>query len=139
MAVGGLSFWLPFIVVGATQPDNANVVLLNIVPLAGLILLGAISRIYTKAFPKWGWVLAGIYILGPTAMLAPSAFFYGPSSPSMPGDNLWLLLFCLFPPTTLYVALLNGMIFSVLIATYTLGLIALVPSPPPVPPVISKP
>jgi hypothetical protein len=117
IAVGGLSFWLPFIVVGAAQPDNANVVLLNIAPLAGLILLGAISWIYTKAFPKWVWVLAGIYILGPTSMLAPSAFFYGPSSPSIPGENLWLLLVCLFPPMTLWLALLNGMIFSVLIAT----------------------
>jgi hypothetical protein len=124
IVVGGLSFWLPAIIVGVALHQNVNTVLLNVVPLAGLVLAGAISWMYTKHFPKWGWVLAGIYILGPISMLAPSAFFHAPSSASIPEEKLWIFLFCLFPPMTLWMALLNGMIFSVLIATVTLPFLA---------------
>jgi uncharacterized membrane protein YagU involved in acid resistance len=35
-----------------------------------------------------------------------------------------MFLFCLFPPITLWMALLNGMIISVLIATVTLPFLA---------------
>src|SRR5467141_1853364 len=117
IAVGGLSFWLPAILVGAALHQNVNAVLLNVVSLAGVILLGLASWTYTKHFPKWGWVLAGIYILGPVSMLAPLAFAKIPSSPAGSGGTLILVLLCLFPPTTLWFSLLNGMIFSVLIAT----------------------
>ncbi len=122
--MGGLSFWLPAILVAAALHQNVNTVVLNVVPLAGVILLGAVSWMSTKHFPKWGWVLAGIYILGPISMLAPSLFVHAPSAVSIPGEKTWMLLFCLFPPMTLWIALLNGMIFSVLIATVTLPFLA---------------
>jgi len=122
IAVGGLSFWLPAILVAAALHQDVNAIVLNVVSLAGLILLGTVSWIYTKHLPKWGWVLAGIYILGPISMLAPSAFFKAPAS--IPGEKIWLILFCLFPPMTLWMALLNGMIFSVLIATVALAFLA---------------
>src|ERR1700754_3251877 len=109
IAVGGLSFWLPAILVGAALHQNVNAVLLNIVSLAGVILLGLASWMCTKHFPKWGWVLAGIYILGPVSMLAPLAFARIPSSPAGSGGTLILVLLCLFPPTTLWFSLLNGM------------------------------
>jgi hypothetical protein len=124
IAVGGLSFWLPATVVAAALHQNMNLWTLNVVPLAGVTLLGVASWIGTKRLPKWGWVLAGIYVLGPVSMLAPSAFLHVPSSPNVPGENIWMLLFCLFPPMTLWMALLNGMIFSVLIATATLPFLA---------------
>jgi hypothetical protein len=124
IAVGGLSFWLPAISVGAALHQSVNTVLLNVVPLAGLIFVGAASWMSTKRFPKWGWVLTGIYILGPISMLAPSLFLHAPSSVSIPGEKFWMLLFCLFPPMTLWMALLNGMIFSVLIATAALPFLA---------------
>ena len=57
-------------------------------------------------------------------MLAPSVFLHAPSSPKVPGENAWMFLFCLFPPMTLWMALLNGMIFSVLIVTLTLPFLA---------------
>jgi hypothetical protein len=78
----------------------------------------------TKQVPKWEWVLAGIYILGPVSMMAPLAFARIPSSPAGSGGTLILVLLCLFPPTTLWFSLLNGMIFSVLIATVTLPFLA---------------
>jgi len=124
IAVGGLSFWLPAMLVAAALHQNVSTVVLNVVPLAGLILLGAISWMYTKHFPKWGWVLAGIYILGPVSMLARSAFAQAPYSPSNVGGTWILILLCLFPPTTLWLSLLNWMIFSVLIATVTLPFLA---------------
>lgn len=124
VAVGGLSFWLPAIVVNAALDQKSNLWTLNVVPLAGVTLLGAASWIVTKHLPKWGWVLAGIYILGPVSMLAPSAFVRIPSSPAGSGGNLILVLLCLFPPSTLWFSLLNGMLFSVLVATVTLPFLA---------------
>jgi thiol:disulfide interchange protein len=124
IAVGGLSFWLPAMVVAAAFHEDLNLWALNVIPLAGLTLLGAASWIATNHLPKWGWVLAGIYILGPVSMVAPSVFLHVPSSPNVPGENIWMFLFCVFPPMTLWMAVLNGMIFSVLIATVTLPFLA---------------
>jgi hypothetical protein len=125
IGVGGLSFWLPVIAVSITPHQNLNLWTLNIVPLAGLILLGVASWFSTKHLPKWGWVLAGIYILGPVSMLTPSVLVHVPSSPNIPGENLWMVLFCLFPPMTLWMAVLNGMIFSVLAVTVILPFLVL--------------
>jgi hypothetical protein len=122
IAVGGLSFWLPAILVAAALHQNVSGFVLNAVPLVALVLLGVATWLYRQHSPKWGWVLAGIYILGPISMLAPSAFFKAPAS--IPGEKIWLILFCLFPPMTLWMALLNGMIFSVLIATVALPFLA---------------
>jgi hypothetical protein len=124
IAVGGLSFWLPTILVAAAFHQHLNLWALNVFPLAGVTLLGAANWIATRHLPKWGWVLAGIYILGPVSMLAPSLFLHVPSSPNVPGESTWMLLFCLFPPMTLWIALLNGMIYSVLIVTVTLPFLA---------------
>jgi hypothetical protein len=124
IAMGGLSFWLPAIIVNAALDQKSNLWTLNVVPLAGVALLGAASWIRAKHMPKWGWVLAGIYILGPVSMLAPLAFARIPSSPADSGGNLILILLCLFPPSTLWFSLLNGTLFSVLIATATLPFLA---------------
>jgi hypothetical protein len=121
--VGGLSFWLPGIAVNAALDQKSNLWTLNVVPLAGVTLLGAASWVGSKHLPKWGWVLAGIYTLGPVSMLAPLAFARIPSSP-VSGGNLILILLCLFPPSTLWFSLLNGMFFSVLMVTVSLPLLA---------------
>ena len=124
IAVGGLAFWLPATVVATALHQNLNLWALNVFPLVGVTLLGATSWIATKHQPRWGWVLAGIYILGPVCMLAPSVFLHVPFSLSVPGEKTWMFLFCLFPPMTLWMAVLNGRIFSVLIATVTLPFLA---------------
>ena len=124
IAVGRISFWLPAIVVNAALNQKSNLWTLNVVPLAGVTVLGLASWIGTKHMPKWGWILAGIYILGPVSMLSPLAFARIPSSPADSGGNLILVLLCLFPPSTLWFSLLNGMLFSVLIATVTLPFLA---------------
>ena len=118
--VGGLSFWLPAVWIGISVHQTVSTILMNVLALAGLCLLGLASWIYAKNFPKWGWVLAGIYALGPVLMLAPLAFAKPSPVPSHPGGTWILVLLCLFPPSTLWFSLLNGMIFSVLIATVTL-------------------
>jgi hypothetical protein len=91
-ALGGLSFWLPAIVVAAALHQNLNLWVLNGIPLAGVTLLGAVSWIATKHPPKWGWVLAGIYILGPVSMLAASALLHVASSPNVPGEKAWMFM-----------------------------------------------
>jgi hypothetical protein len=124
ITAGGLSFWIPAMVVVAALHQDVSLWSLNVVPLAGVALLCVATWIGTKHMPRWGWVLAGIYILGPVSMLAPLAFVHAPPSPANSGGTLILILLCLFPPTTLWLSLLNGMIFSVLIATVTLPLLA---------------
>jgi hypothetical protein len=124
IAVGGFSFWLPAIAVAADLRQNVNLWTLNLVPLAGVSLLGGATWLATKHLPKWGWVLAGIYILGPVSMLAPSVIFHVPSSLIIRGEILWMVLFCLFPPMTLWMALLNGMFFSVIAVTIILPFLA---------------
>lgn len=121
IALGGLSFWLPGIVVNAALDQKSNLWTLNAVPLVGVTLLGAASWITTKHLPKWAWVLAGIYILGPVSMLAPLAGFHPPAGS---GGTWILILLSLFPPTTLWFSLLNGMLFSVLIASVALPFLA---------------
>jgi hypothetical protein len=78
----------------------------------------------THRAPRWGWVLAGIYILGPVSMFARTALLHVPSSPNAQGGSMWIILFCLFPPMTLWIALLNGIIFAVLAVTVILPLLA---------------
>src|SRR5476649_2216051 len=111
IAIGGLSFWLPAMIVKLVPHQNASavvsVVVLNAVPLLSLALLGTASWLGMKRSPEWGWVLAGIYIFGPVSMFAPSAFVTNPASPSLPIDRLLVVLFCLFPPTTLWLATVN--------------------------------
>jgi hypothetical protein len=130
IAAGGLSFWLPAIVDYTARGQNASWFVSNVLSLAGLALLGVATWMVTKKLPKWGWVLAGIYILGPVSMMAPAAFIHGSSSPANSGGNLILVLLCLFPPTTLWFSLMNGMMFSVLIATATLPFLAAYPKGP---------
>ncbi len=122
IVIGGLSFWLPVIGISVATVDRTRVVAANAVSLVGLFLLGLGYKVSKTETPKWGWVLAGIYILGPISMLAPSLFVQSPKY--IPGEKLWAFLFCLFPPISLWMGLLNGMIFSVLIATVTLPFLA---------------
>lgn len=65
IAVGGLSFWLPTMVVAAALHQDLSLWTLNLVPLAGLTVLGWATWVATKQLLQWGWVLTGIYILGP--------------------------------------------------------------------------
>lgn len=124
IVAGGLSFWLPAIVDYVAVDQKASWFVSNTLSLAGLALLGVVTWVVTKRLPKWGWVLAGIYIMGPVSMLAPLAFARVPSSPAGSGGTWILVMLCLFPPTTLWFSLLNGMIFSVLIATVILPFLA---------------
>jgi hypothetical protein len=122
ITIGGLSFWLPVIILGTVlRQDEDHLFTLNVVPLAGVALLGAVSWISTKNLPRWGWVLAGIYTLGPISMLSPSIIhsIIHPTA-SVPGMPIWLWVLLLLPPVTLWMSLLNGLIFSVLIATVVL-------------------
>jgi hypothetical protein len=122
VVVGGLAFWVPVVAAGAILRDQTGLLSLNLPPLIALSIVGLESWIRGRK-AQWGWVLLGIYILGPAAMLLPSSFGLG-HAPPRPGDTLFLVAFCLFPPMTLWLAVLNGTIFSVLLATVALPLLA---------------
>ena len=124
IVLGGISFWLPAMSASVASHENVNTVFLNLAPLAGVILLGGVTWLYSNHFPKWGWVLAGIYILGPVSMSLPSVLLRGQSAPSPQGEKLIMGLLWLFPPMTLWMALLNGMIFSVVTVTVILTILA---------------
>lgn len=120
---GGGAFWLPVIVLYAVFRDRVSVIALNLAPLAGLALLSIVSRVRGKEWPRWSWVLAGIYILGPVAMeIAPLTGGFNPAINQ--SDWLWLFVLALLPPVTLWFATLNGMIISVLMTTVLLIVLA---------------
>ena len=116
IVAGGLAFWLPVIIVDTISGHTASVVTLNIAPAIGLALLAAASRVRHSAAPRWDWVLAGVYILGPAAIVLWGYTAHGGAAASR-GAPWFVLLLCLFPPTTLWFATLTGTIFAVLAAT----------------------
>ena len=70
-----------------------------ILPLAGFAVLCAASWIASKREPKWGWILAGIYVVGFTLNLALPAVFR--SSLILMGHGeavLRMILLGLLPP-----------------------------------------
>ncbi len=113
---GGLAFWLPAILVSAIFHEQAGLIMLNVAPFLGLIVLALVVWIRDKKSPSWGYVVAGVYILGPAALLTASQFS-GAQPPDSLGSYAFLVLVCLLPPMTLWLSLFNGMIFSVLTAT----------------------
>jgi hypothetical protein len=121
---GGLAFWLPVVFMSAVAKVHVSEIALNLGPLVGLIALAATARVLSRRSPPWGWVLLGLYVLGPAAMLTATAVGGGPSSQSLPGEWLWLVVVCLLPPMTLWLATLNGLIGSVLVASAVLLLLA---------------
>jgi hypothetical protein len=120
IAIGGLAFWIPVDAVGILLRERTTLWALNLAPLLAISIVGLGSWIQGRK-PQWGWMLAGVYIIGPTAMLAPSLFMHHP--PYIPGERLFLIAFCLFPPMTLWIAVLNGTIFSVLLVSIALPLL----------------
>lgn len=125
IALGGLAFWMPFVLLSATYRWTENILVLNFASVAGLALVSLTSWVVRKKMPKWGWALAGVYILGPAATFAAWALSPFSSSASLPGDWIWLVTLSLLPPMTLWLATLSGMIFSVLLVTVALPLLSL--------------
>lgn len=126
IAVGGLAFWLPAIVLAAIFTEEA-ILWRNIATLLGLTALALIDWIGLKRAISWNWVLAGIYILGPISILT--------SATCSGGTPLWRLgwsgalaelVFCLFPPMTLFLSLYDFTIFAVLAASAALPLLAII-------------
>ena len=120
IALGGICFWLPSVVsvvlILGWNVGFWGLRALIILPLAGIASLCAVSWIATKNAPRWGWILAGIYILGPIAMLARSVVSYLSSTPHILGVITHEILLCLLL-----------MIPSLLIVTLVLVAMCLLP------------
>lgn len=125
IVLGGLGFWVPFALLFAIYRSSVSVLALNLLPVAGLALLSLISWIIRKKMARWGWLLAGVYVFGPVAMLSSAAFTRISPSAGAPGHWIWFVTLCLLPPMTLWLALLNGVILSVLFVTLALPLLSL--------------
>jgi hypothetical protein len=124
IVAGGVAFWLPTVTLSAIFRWNVSTTALNIASLAWLMLFVLLARLWCETPPKWGWALAGIYILGPAAMLAAAAFTPYLSLAHISGGWFWMTVYCLLPPMTLWMATLNGMIFSVLAGSAMLLVLA---------------
>jgi len=120
---GGLAFWLPLVLIDAVFGWRADLIPSNLASLAGLGILAGTTRI-RRITPSWGWILTGIYVLGPAAMLLGGSLTQVPGQHSIPGEARVLVLISLIPPMTLWLALLNGMIFSVLPVTVVLAVMS---------------
>lgn len=125
IAMGGLAFWTPVIILSVIFGENTSWVWLNVASFSGLIVLGLFSWIRKSPPSRWIWILAGIYILGPVSIILASAFAGGiPPSLSTPGYLIFEIVVCLLPPLTLWMSLNDGMFLSVIAATLVLGLLA---------------
>jgi len=124
-ALGGLAFWLPVIILSAIFHDKTSWVRLNAGSLLGLTALGVLGWTRKSPVPRWSWVLAGVYILGPVSMTVANAFA-GAILPSLssPGYLIFDIVICLLPPLTPWLSLYDGMFVSVLPATVVLVLLA---------------
>jgi hypothetical protein len=125
IAVGGIAFWLPAVVLSAIFRGRAGPLMLSVASLTVLFALALLDWFRFGRSLRWNWALAGVYVLGPTAILTASVFSRG-ALPFPSGPGSWILvLLCLFPPVTLWFSLLNGMILSVLAATLALPVLAI--------------
>jgi len=104
--------------------DRVSVVALNLAPLAGLAMLDVIRRVRDNEAQKWGWILAGIYVMGPASMQIAGMVAGFSSGTDQSGSWLWFILLCLLPSATFWFATLNGMIVSVLLTTLLLIILA---------------
>lgn len=126
IAAGGLSFWLPPVLASAISGNTGSWVTLNVVSVLGLVALSAVYWAYRRTAPSWGWISAGVYILGPVSIFTAGAFSNGPSGSAIShGSSFVLILLCLFPPATLWLSVLNSTIFSVLGVSITLMFLTL--------------
>jgi hypothetical protein len=119
MVVGGGAFWAPWVLLEALDGWNVGRIPMNLVTLVGLGVLWIATRARRSTI-SWAWVLAGIYVLGPAALLLGASFTSLPTQP-MPGETLLTILFCLFPPMTLWLAGDIGVLPSVLVVTAALA------------------
>jgi hypothetical protein len=125
IALGGLAFWLPVIILSAIFHDKTSWVSLNAGSLLGLTALGVLSWMRKSPASRWAWVLAGVYIFGPASTTVAGAFA-GAILPSLssPGYLIFDIVICLLPPLTAWLSLYNGMFVSVFPATVVLVLLA---------------
>lgn len=122
LGLGGVFFWAPIITAIIATRGEVGILALNLLPFGGLALLRVLS-VCVDILPRWGWALAGVYVFGPAAMFLPSLFSAGSSIAAVPGQALWLVFICAFPPATLWLALLNGTFGAVVIASIAIPLI----------------
>jgi hypothetical protein len=123
IAVGGLAFWLPAIVLYAVFHQGVSILWINIMSLLGLAALVIFNWIYGGWAFRWNWALAGVYILGPISILT-EAVFSGAAPPWKGGPSLLFeLLASVLPPMTLWLSGLSLQIFSFLAATIALPLL----------------
>ncbi|HWH04404.1 MAG TPA: hypothetical protein VN674_11975 [Gemmatimonadales bacterium] len=101
-----------------------DVVRMNAASLAGLALFVGLT-LGRRFQQRWAWVLTGIYLLGPAAMV------FGASFTRLPGPHIQAhgealvgAVILLFPPMTLWIAGDTGMLIAVLVATVILGVLA---------------
>ena len=110
IALGGIWFWLSSLVsVVVLEPHKHNPLwTFVILPLAGFAFLCAASWIASRREPKWGWILAGIYIVGSILNLAMSVVFHVDRFPlNISREITWkMTLLCFLPPVYLWMAVL---------------------------------
>jgi hypothetical protein len=122
---GGLSFWLPVIVIFSINRLNVRMLLPNVLAVLSASLCYAVYRWLYRGERLAIWMLIGLYVLGPILMSTANSFANG-GFLRLHGwqDIRWLVLSCVFPPIELLVAGASGLLPSLLVVTAILGFAA---------------
>jgi hypothetical protein len=124
--VGGFAFWLPVVVIYAIYPTPPSLLMLNVAPLLGLLVLAHIDWTTKERAVRWNWALAGVYILGSISILTASTVSGGGFPPLTDRGSLLLwALVCFFPPMTLFLSLYSFTTLSLLAASAALPILAI--------------
>jgi len=127
---GGFGFWLPVVLLGVlSRSGNFSIIAANTLPLGSVACVYLIfRRRYTVRRRLLSLsLLAGIYAFGPLAIwLTWTSSGGGFGSFKGPHDILWLLLFTVLPPFTLYLSTWNGTLVALLVVSSALVGIAMI-------------
>lgn len=121
---GGCAFWLPFVSVSYLLRWKADPVVLNSASLTGITLLGVYSQLRLAGKVQWGWMLAGIWILGGAAMSWGGELMRFPHARDSASEWFWGILITSIPTNTLVFSLENGMFISILLVTVLLPILS---------------
>lgn len=126
--VGAAGFWIPVVLLETLSRGHYRISTVSVVPVVCTLgVLWLLRRVRIERFRMLSlYMLAGIYLLCPLAIMIAGSSFGGGFAVSTGGHSiLWLLLASIFPPLAWMLAGYNGTIFGLLAVTIVLVAVAM--------------
>ncbi len=118
---GALSFWLPIIFAFAIDRSDTRMLVPNVLAVLTASLCYAALRWLYHGERLAGWMLFGLYVLGPILLCTATSFANGGFSQVRGWQIAWILLACIFPPIELLLAGVSGVGPGLLVVTAILA------------------